>query len=80
MYNNLKMMSTMISIIEKPCDHLFRIEADSKERLVEIIRKNYLKNQELIFRIKTPRVFVSVDNNTHNKFFEFIVRISKVPA
>jgi hypothetical protein len=47
-------MPLMISIIEKHCNSLSRRKADSKERVVEIIRGNPLKNKHLIFRIKTP--------------------------
>jgi hypothetical protein len=46
-------MPLMISIIEKHCNSLSRRKADSKERVVEIIRGNPLKNKHLIFRIKT---------------------------
>jgi hypothetical protein len=61
-------MPLMISIIEKHCNSLSRRKADSKERVVEIIRRNPLKNKHLIFRIKTPRLFVFMANNTDNKF------------
>lgn len=60
-------MSTMISIIEKPGNPTLGIEANSKEKVFEIIRGNHLKNEQLIFKIKKPRVSVFMDNNTGNK-------------
>jgi hypothetical protein len=61
-------MPLMISIIQKHFISLSMRIDDSKERVVEIIRGNPLRNQHLIFRIKTPRLFVFMANNTDNKF------------
>ena len=77
MYKHRK-MSTMMSIIRKPCNPMSRIEANSKERVVEIARANYLENQQLIFKIKKPRVFAFIDNNTDNKFEDNTIN-NKVP-
>ena len=73
-------MSTMISIIEKPCNATSGIEANFKEIVFEIIRRNHLKNQQLIFKIKKPRVSVFMDNNnTDNKSEDNTIN-NKVPV
>jgi hypothetical protein len=71
-------MPTITSIIGKPCNRMSRIEANSKERVVEIARANYLENQQLIFKIKKPGVFAFIDNNTDNKFEDNTIN-NKVP-
>jgi hypothetical protein len=71
-------MPTITSIIGKPCNPMSRIEANSKERVVEIARVNYLENQQLIFKIKKPRVSVFMDNNTGNKSEDNTIN-NKVP-
>jgi hypothetical protein len=71
-------MPTITSIIGKPCNPMSRIEANSKERVVEIARANYLENQQLIFKIKKQSVFAFMDNNTYNKFEDNTIN-NKVP-
>jgi hypothetical protein len=71
-------MPTITSIIGKPCNPMSRIEANSKERVVEIARANYLENQQLIFKIKKPSVFAFMDNMTDNKFEDDTIN-NKVP-
>lgn len=72
-------MPTMISIIGKPCNPMSGIEANSKHRVVEIIRANHLKNQQLIFKIKKPSVFAFMDSITDNKFEDNTIN-NKVPV
>jgi hypothetical protein len=72
-------MPTITSIIGKPCNPMSRIEANSKERVVEIARANYLENQQLIFKIKKQSVFAFMDNMTDNKFEDDTIN-NKVPV
>jgi hypothetical protein len=72
-------MSTMMSIIGKPCNPMSRIEANSKDRVAEIIRANHLEDQQLIFKIKQPSVFAFMDNMTDNKFEDDTIN-NKVPV